>query len=133
MGNHLQELCNSNVKHHGAISKHFKNVDAFRAEKQSHHEVLVNRLETIEQSHGERHDQHTSAAEDLHAKCQSISDQLAGMEKHGQQMSDLQQSHESLGAKKAELQAGHALLGDRVEFLEKRFGEIQSSLAVAGC
>lgn len=122
-GSDLQALGSAHDKHLTALSKHARELEALRAEKQAIHDSLSGRLDSFEQLHGETADKHAMGLSQLDSRYQAMLDRLTGVEKHGGHISNLQRSHDTLAAKKAELEDSHASMGDRVSYLEQMLGD----------
>eukprot|EP00437_Effrenium_voratum_P048577 CAMPEP_0181520418 /NCGR_PEP_ID=MMETSP1110-20121109/66298_1 /TAXON_ID=174948 /ORGANISM="Symbiodinium sp., Strain CCMP421" /LENGTH=1322 /DNA_ID=CAMNT_0023650903 /DNA_START=50 /DNA_END=4018 /DNA_ORIENTATION=+ len=91
--------------------------------RDAHHSTMAERLEYIEKMMGDSADKHAKELATAHDKINSMHKRLADCEARGSHMDTVKKSHEKLVNDQAARDSHHATLNERVNYLEKMFGD----------
>ena len=95
-------------KYATAFTKHARELDALRAEKQAQHQGITQRLDGLER---------------CARRPPTVRLRPRGRENHGSEIGKLQRSHGALVARKEELASGHATMDERAGYLEQMLSD----------
>ncbi|CAE7544182.1 unnamed protein product [Symbiodinium natans] len=91
--------------------------------QEAHHANVVERLTTLEKTIGESADKHAQELAAAHGKIASMHTRLSTCEATGSTIDGLKKAHASLVADKSARDAHHASFAERLDYLERTFGD----------